>query len=349
MWKPLPTLFACCLLIGCFEFVRPSSEAVTASASRPTATSPRLPAASDDAPNRIPAEQVKPFKLTSQLLPNSVQVHEKVISGGLPEGDAAFRELADRGVKTVISVDGKKPAIATAARHGLRYVHLPHGYDGIPTQRIKELAKAVRDLEGPVYIHCHHGKHRSPAAASVACVSAGLIPSSAAVSVLKVAGTSPHYRGLYAAAEHAKAFDVAVLNKLQVEFKEVQEVPPMAEAMVHLSHAHEHLRMIDANSWRTPENHPDLVPTHEALLMRELFTEMLRADEIAGQPEDFRKWLRDSETAAQELEAELRKRSTGIETPDSSAGLSQLADKISANCKSCHQKYRDVPPNEKRS
>ncbi len=34
----------------------------------------------------------------------------------------------------------------------------------------RKTAKAVRDLPGKIYIHCHHGKHRSAAAAATACV-----------------------------------------------------------------------------------------------------------------------------------------------------------------------------------
>ena len=120
-----------------------------------------------------PAAKIE--KLTARHLPNPVRVHEKVISGGLPEGDAAFAELKELGIKTVISVDGAKPDVPLAEKYGLQYVHLPHSYDGVPEQRAKELAKAVRDLPGPIYIHCHHGKHRSPAASAVACVGAGMI------------------------------------------------------------------------------------------------------------------------------------------------------------------------------
>ena len=42
-------------------------------------------------------------------------------------------------------------------------------------QRVEEIATAVQTLPGPIYIHCHHGKHRSPAASAAACVGAGLI------------------------------------------------------------------------------------------------------------------------------------------------------------------------------
>lgn len=285
-------------------------------------------------------------KLTSDHLPNPVRVHDRVISGGLPEGDAAFQELADLGVRTVISVDGMTPDVERAAKYGLRYVHLPHGYDGIPRQRVIELAKAVRELDGPVYIHCHHGKHRSPAAASVACVAAGLIPAEQAVPVLELAGTNPNYRGLYAAARNTKAMEAAELDALQVEFHAVQDIPPMAEAMVHLSHASDHLKRIAASGWKTPPDHPDLEPAHKALLYRELFTELLRTDEVAGQPEDFRAWLEDSESAAKELESALQEWHAAGGVSEPPKRFSELTARIAANCRSCHVKYRDVPLDE---
>lgn len=289
----------------------------------------------------------KPEKLTAEHLPNPVRVHPKVISGGLREGDEAFAELQTLGVKTIISVDGAKPDIETASKFGLRYVHLPHGYDGIPDERVKELAKAVRDLEGPIYIHCHHGKHRSPAAASVACVSAGLIPPSAAVSVLELAGTSPNYRGLYQSADEAKPLEAALLGELNLEFPETAEIPPLAEAMVALEHTHDHIKEIAAAGWRTPAEHPDLEPAHEALLLREHFTELLRSEAIQQKPEVFREWLRDSEQAAQELEDGLREWQAATSEAAAPEALGTLADRIAKNCKACHQGFRDVPLDEK--
>lgn len=40
-------------------------------------------------------------------------------------------------------------------------IHLPIGYNGFDENRRLELVRATRDAiqEGPVYIHCHHGKH----------------------------------------------------------------------------------------------------------------------------------------------------------------------------------------------
>ena len=74
------------------------------------------------------------------------------------------------GRKTVLTLDGAQPDVETAKRHGLRYVHVPIGYDGIPAARALELAKTFQTLEpsGPIFVHCHHGKHRGPAACSIA-------------------------------------------------------------------------------------------------------------------------------------------------------------------------------------
>ncbi|WP_218932111.1 protein-tyrosine phosphatase family protein [Adhaeretor mobilis] len=293
------------------------------------------------------ADAGHPHKIATKHLPNPVQVHPKVISGGLPEGDRAFQELQDLGVKTVISVDGARPDVAIAKKYGLRYVHLPHGYDGVPENRIKELAKAVRDLDGPVYIHCHHGKHRSPAAASVACVAAGLIPQVDGLSVLKIAGTSPNYRGLYESARTTTPFEDALLDELDVEFRESMEVPPMAEAMVALEHTHDHLKAIAAAGWRSPGDHPDLDPAHEALLFREHFTELLRTDYVQQKSEEFQQLMRGSEEAAQKLEDTLRQWQPTESRPAPPPALEQIFTSITADCKTCHQKFRDVPLSEK--
>lgn len=279
-------------------------------------------------------------KLNSEHLPNPVRIHEKVISGGLPEGEAAFAELKDLGIQTVISVDGAKPDLATAEKFGLRYVHLPHGYDGVPENRALELAKAVRDLPGPIYIHCHHGKHRSPAAAAVACVGAGLIEHDAAARILTVAGTSEAYRGLFQSVENAQRIEPAVLNAVSAKFPSIAKLPAMAEAMVEIEHIHDCLKSIEKAGWKTPADQPALIPDHEALLLREQFTELLRSKELSGKPAMFRQLTVEAEAAAQGLEDALK---TGAD----SQKLSKLLMSVGSNCKSCHQAFRDVPISEK--
>ncbi len=177
-------------------------------------------------------------------------------------------------------------------------LHLPHGYNGVPEDRIAALAKAVRDLDGPIYIHCHHGKHRSPTASTVACIAAGLISPTDATSNLKFAGTSDNYQGLYRAAANAKRIDDATLDALQVDFPAIAKIPPMAEAMVELDHTFDHVKQLSSNGWKPLAQSPDLDAAHEALLLREHFTEMLRLESVAKEPEAFRTMLRESESDA---------------------------------------------------
>ena len=281
-------------------------------------------------------------KLAVNHLPNAIQIHPKVISGGKPDGDLAFRELKELGVQTVISVDGVKPDLPLAAQYGLRYVHLPHGYDGIPHDRVKELAKAVLDLDGPIYIHCHHGKHRSPAAAIAACITAGMIEPSSPATILKFAGTSENYRGLYASVSNAKKADPQELKAIKADFPESATLPPMAEAMVAIEHTHDHLKQISAAGWKSLPKHPDIDVEHEALLLTEHFAEMLRMPIVAEKSDRFVALLRDSETKSKELESAIRAwNNAGAATPVPKS-IVEPFERVSANCIICHRAFRDL-------
>jgi len=301
---------------------------------------PHATLAKDDLLDANPNASSPPKKLNAGFLPNPVQVHPKVISGGLPENADAFRELSEFGVKTIISVDGLKPDLETAKQFGLRCVHLPHGYNGISELRIRELAKAVRDLEGVVYIHCHHGKHRSPAAAGAACVAAGLISRKDATTVLRIAGTDPGYRGLYQSVAQSEQLDATILDQMQPNFPEVATVEGLAESMVELAQTHHHLRQIMAANWQTPADHPDLDPPHVALLLREHFTELLRDESENSEDASYRRFLTESESAARDIKHNL----AGGRSRDAEEMPSRLNRKmktIEQNCKACHVRYRD--------
>lgn len=342
---------AATLLIGCAPSPAPeTSESTPAAANEPSDAVANEPAATEaePQPTDAPAETpiAAPQKLAVEHLPNAYQVHAKVISGGLPEGDAAFEELKSLGVKTIITVDGAKPDVETAKKFGMRYVHLPHGYDGVPEDRVKELAKAVRDLDGPIYIHCHHGMHRSPAAAAVACVSAGLIAPEAAKTILETAGTNPRYRGLYQSAEAARPLDGKLLDELKADFPETAPIPPMAEAMIAIEHTRDHLTAFAKNGWERLAKHPDLDPAHEALLLREYFTELMRTDAARSESEGFQKLLAEGEAAAQSLEDAVRAWQAD-QTPELATKATAALDAVNKNCGACHQTYRDVPLGEK--
>jgi cytochrome c556 len=282
-----------------------------------------------------------PERIENAALPNAYRLTDNLLSGGQPQGEAGFKALKELGIRTVVSVDGAKPDLASAKKFGLRYVHLPHGYDGIPNGRLVELTKAVRDLPGPVYIHCHHGKHRSPAAAAAACVSAGLLTNDKALAVLAAAGTSPEYRGLYRTVKEAKPWDQETMDSAKVTFHETVLVPPLAEAMAAIENTHDNLKVISAAGWMPTAEHADIDPPHEALLLREHFTELLRTDEVNGKAAEFRKLLMQSESDARRLEDRLRSDKLDIHE------LNAIFQRITANCVSCHQKFRDIPLSEK--
>ena len=282
-------------------------------------------------------------KLDAKHLPNAVQIHSKVITGGLPADDDAFKELADLGVKTIISVDGAKPDVAAAQKHGLRYVHLPHGYDGISDERAKQLAKAVNELDGPIYIHCHHGKHRSPVAGAVACVGAGLILPKQSREILELAGTSGDYAGLFKSAENAHEFEKSLLANLDTEFMPSVQVPPMAQAMVDLEKSFHHLQLLSINQWRPMTVHPDIIPAHEALILREHFTELHRTPETKSYGSQFLDLLQSSESSAKEIQNHLKsieqlgdtQRSQTVKLIDS-----HLMS-IKTDCSACHMAFRN--------
>lgn len=282
-----------------------------------------------------------PEQLATHVLTRVVRVHPKVLSGAAPNGPAAFAELRQLGVQTIISVDGLAPDVAAAARAGLRYVHLPHGYAGISTRRAKQLAKAVQELPGTIYIHCHHGQHRSPAAAGVACVTAGWIKPSTARALLDLAGTSPHYQGLYRSVAAAKPVADEVLRQLEVEFLPAVEVPPMVEAMAQIDVAYGRLLELEANAWQAPATHPDLDPAYQALLIREQLAELLRTEEVGNASTEFQELMGASVAAADRLEQELRSAETGLQPKRTIKKFTSQRLRLEASCTDCHRSFRD--------
>ena len=112
------------------------------------------PKARDNRPssptNTVP-RQDGPSEDDYPALQNLLQVSRRIFSGGEPNGDEAFASLARLGVRTVVSVDGVKPDVEATRKHGLRYVHIPIGYDGVEKKAGLSLARLVRDADGPFF------------------------------------------------------------------------------------------------------------------------------------------------------------------------------------------------------
>lgn len=268
-------------------------------------------------------------------LHNVIPVTDKLLSGSVPEEDAGFAELRQRGVRTIISVDGAPPDLDLARRHGMRYVHLPIGYHGLTVERQQQLARVIRDLPGPIYLHCHHGRHRGPAAAASAAVVLGALTPEEGTSLLLRAGTSPDYPGLYRCVAQAQPVDAAVLDSVPPEFPEIAPLPSFVVAMAEAQTAYDHLAEIRDAGWRTPARHPDLVPRTEAGRLENLMRAMLTDPENEKYDARFRALMTESHAAATALEA-------GLLSQQSNTELRQLLSTVNATCKACHVLYRDV-------
>jgi protein tyrosine phosphatase (PTP) superfamily phosphohydrolase (DUF442 family) len=274
-------------------------------------------------------------------LHNVFRVTDRLYSGSVPEGDAGFASLRKLGVRTVITADGARPDVDRARRFGLRYVHLPIGYDGVPRAQALRLARAVRDLPGPVYVHCHHGKHRGPAAA--AAIHRCLDPTcdaEVAVAELRRAGTDPRYAGLYASVRSLRRPTTTELDRVSADFPEVAEVGGLVTAMVAVDERMENLKRARAAAWKVPSEHPDFDPPHEALLLAEHFREAARLPEVAGRSEEFHRHLADAEAGASRLEAALRP-ANGKESVDTLAAEDAFKS-VETACAACHERFRDA-------
>jgi protein tyrosine phosphatase (PTP) superfamily phosphohydrolase (DUF442 family) len=278
----------------------------------------------------------RPFvPLDEPTLPNAHRVTDKVLSGAQPEGEEAFRVLQSLGVKTIISVDGAKPDVELAHKHGMRYVHMPIGYDGVEPGEGQAIAKAILELAGPVYVHCHHGKHRSAAAVAVACVYNGMLDPARAEDVLKTFDTGTNYTGLWKAARDAKPLAPGVLQALKVEYVETAKISDLADAMVRIDQHWDHLQQIRKAGWKTPGDHPDLSPPHEALQVEEHFHEIGRTDQAKRRDEGFQRLLREAETGAKSLREVLAMETVRRDTADAAF------ERVTQSCTACHRDYRD--------
>ncbi len=266
---------------------------------------------------------------------NVVAFSEGIYSGSAPEDDTAFDTLAKLGVKTIISVDGAVPEVDRAKAKGIRYVHLPISYGGIDADQQLAIARAVRDLDGPIYVHCHHGKHRSAGAAGSAAVILGRLTPEQAVERMKVSGTSPSYKGLYSCVATATVANEATLQQARADFPEITRPSGLVDSMVAIDHALSHLKEIEKAGWKAPPSHPDLVPAAEAGRLADLLRNLPDDAEVKTMPTEFTTLLRRDAEKVAAFEEKL------VAGNADAATLSAEFRVIAQSCKECHSKYRD--------
>jgi hypothetical protein len=265
-------------------------------------------------------------------------VHEmtpRFVRGSAPVDESDFALLAKMGIKIVVSVDGARPDIASAHKHGLRYVHVPFGYAGVPRAAQVLLYKAFTTLEGPFFVHCHHGKHRGPAACAIGLIGTEAWTPEQVVAEMHFAGTATKYDGLYALPAAFVKPTAAELAAAPAEIPEVTPPAPFTESMVELDGIWDRIKAVRTSKWAAPADHPDVDPSHEAVILAESFREMVRGATADKRPAAFVKFLADAEAAAWELSKAVERKSL-----DPLKAQEAFA-RIEASCTSCHSQHRD--------
>ncbi len=258
-------------------------------------------------------------------LHNVQRLSPDLYSGSEPSDRAAFEALAQQGIKTIVSVDGAAPQVELARELGMRYVHLPIGYDGVPQEQALRIVQATRTVHGPIYFHCHHGKHRGPAAAAIAARACAGWSTAEAVAWMQRVGTSPDYRGLYESVRRFNTPDDAALARLPTELPERVELPPLAAAMARIDRLWDELKAVSLNGATA-----DPAVIAQALQLHEEFRELLRAPEVATREEAFVRLMQRSEQQSAELYQQYK-----LGEPAAAATAA-----LGASCAQCHDQFR---------
>lgn len=299
-------------------------------------------------------------------LANLLEPVHGIWSGGMPMGDAGFDALAELGVRTVVSVDAARPDLERANRHGIRVVHVPVTYANLEPEQIAAVARSIRDLPGPVYVHCHHGKHRGPAALAAALRWLDRLPPDAATAFLSDAGTSPRYAGLWRDVRDAEPQAPDRLLALAPDLPPIVRPGALPETMAAIDRHWDHVRWLQANRYAPLPAHPDLAAVAEAGILADLLRTLLpdaesapEADEPAtdrlrpGAASDtdppsapahaaylddpaYIALMRDSHGFAAALEAAL------AASPPDLAAADAAISALGTSCRQCHIDYRDA-------
>lgn len=268
-------------------------------------------------------------------LHNVYHLSESIVSGSEPQDARALQLLADMGIRTIISVDGKAPDADAAGELGMRYVHIPIQYKGLTRTEIGDLAKTFRELEGPFYVHCFHGKHRGPAAAAVGRILLdGADRQTAIAEMRQYCGTASRYEGLYRDIATAYLPPARETAARRFDFPAVQLPKGVVGAMVELGRAHDNIELLVDNGFALSAEHPDLDPRNEAKILLQAFEASLQLDEVRQGPADYRGWFQESRDAAKGLVSALER---GDDPEEAKLHWST----IQASCSACHLVYRN--------
>lgn len=269
------------------------------------------------------------------------RLSDNIVSGAEPHGDVALKALADMGIKTILSVDGKTPDAETARKYGLRYVHIPIQYSGISTEQIEKIVKTFREQQGPFFVHCFHGKHRGPAGAALGrLVLDGASREQALAEMAQWCGAAAKYEGLYRTIATAEMPSEARTKKVAFAFDEAHPFEGIRAGMIQLTRTWDNLELLAKGDFQPDKEHPDLDAANEAAQAKHLFAQMLASHELLSKPKDYQAWMKSSAEHAVALHDALYGTDTG--SAEALARAKKHFGAIQQDCAACHKAHRNT-------
>ena len=261
--------------------------------------------------------------------------------------DAEFAALRELGVHTILHVGGDAPNTELAAASKIRCVHIPLGFRAITPLQMQTLARALRDLPGPLYIESAEGV-RAFAAAVIAQLTLGQIECAAGPATLNALGVPEAYSGLFAAVKSAVKADAATLNALHPEFLPRASVNPMVGAMVELDAIWKRIETSRGENWNAPvrpgpldvKAAKDAGVERDASLLLERYLALSRIEGVADQPPAYRDILSEGVAGAASFTFSLGEWKKE-QTPESQSAVSSTFKRSAQTCFNCHAQFRD--------
>lgn len=260
-----------------------------------------------------------------------LKLTNELYSGAEPKTDEAYAELARLGVKTIVNVDGATPKLDMAAKFGMEYIHIPIGYDKVAPEEAAAMVRVIRERQGPFFFHCHHGRHRGPAAAAIALMESTGCSVEEGIQVLVEAGTSETYPGLW---RDVRNFKSPAVDAALPELVAVAKVGDFEAAMAKLDRTWDEMKLIQEAGFLSTAEHPDLDPHHVALILRESI--------------EASSHMTDPHLAAEALyQEEMERALAGARALEIALNEGRIADAqvpfdvVRRSCKACHIEFRD--------
>ena len=261
----------------------------------------------------------------SSNLENVLLVGDGIYSGSEPVKETDYQWLADQGIQTLVSVDRVPPNVELARQFGLRYVHIPIGYDQMERKQQLAIVRAIRETDKSIYFHCHRGQHRGPAATALACIAAEIFSHNDGSQFLKLAGTSRHYQGLWDSVQNF------VSPSRDSELPELEEsvVPAhLAESMAQIDRSWREIEKLSRKKWQP-------IGARDVERVR-LLGDGLRVSGRHASDEfddEFRRMMSQAAEHVSRLE-------NALERGNSEQAGREFAN-IRENCQQCHERFRD--------